>query len=90
MIFLSQRPRRFLGVTWQGVFQKRRHRVAEDYGELIAGEIITIPNLIEAVLRGRRSDRLFQLINREARSTRRPASSNRSSRSRSAPAGYRK
>lgn len=66
MIFLPREPKRFFGFyTWQGVFQKRRHQVAADYGEMIASEIITIPNLLEAVLRGPKSDRLFQMIMRE-------------------------
>jgi uncharacterized membrane protein YheB (UPF0754 family) len=66
MIFLPREPRNFFGFyTWQGVFQKRRHQVAADYGEMIAREIITIPNLLEAILRGPKSDKLFQLITRE-------------------------
>ncbi|WP_177216910.1 DUF445 family protein [Amycolatopsis arida] len=69
MIFLPREPRRFLGYTWQGVFQKRRHQVAADYGDMIATEIITIPNLLEAVLNGPKSDRLFQMISREVRRT---------------------
>ncbi|MCU1683873.1 MAG: Conserved putative rane protein [Amycolatopsis sp.] len=66
MIFLPREPRNFLGFyTWQGVFQKRRHQVAADYGDMIAREIITIPNLLEAILRGPKSDKLFGLITRE-------------------------
>jgi uncharacterized membrane protein YheB (UPF0754 family) len=66
MIFLPRAPRDFFGFyTWQGVFQKRRDQVAADYGDMIAREIITIPNLLEAILRGPKSDKLFQLITRE-------------------------
>ena len=70
MIFLPREPRRFFGLyTWQGVFQKRRDQVAADYGDMIAREIITVPNLLEAVLRGPKSDRLFALITREVQRT---------------------
>jgi uncharacterized membrane protein YheB (UPF0754 family) len=70
MIFLPREPRRFFGLcTWQGVFQKRRDRIAADYGDLIAREVITIPNLVEAVLRGPGADRLFQLVTREVQRT---------------------
>ncbi len=70
MIFLPREPRRFLGLyTWQGIFQKRRDQVAADYGDMIAREIITIPNLLEAVLRGPKSDRLFAMITREVQKT---------------------
>ncbi|SNR61618.1 Protein of unknown function [Haloechinothrix alba] len=66
MIFLPREPRTFLGVyRWQGVFQKRRHQVAADYGDMIASQIITVPNILEAVLRGPKSDRLFDMIQRE-------------------------
>jgi uncharacterized membrane protein YheB (UPF0754 family) len=66
MVFLPRAPRRFFGViTWQGLFQKRRDEVAVDYGRLIAGEILTTRNIIAAILRGPRADRLFALIHRE-------------------------
>ncbi|MGW1681243.1 DUF445 domain-containing protein [Saccharopolyspora sp. NPDC002376] len=44
-IFRSQQPKRF---EWQGLFHKRRDEVAEAYCELIAAEIITPRNVIEA------------------------------------------
>lgn len=70
MIFLPREPRRYFGVfTWQGVFQKRRNEVAADYGDMIAAEVITVPNIVEAVLNGPKSDRLFQLIQREVQRT---------------------
>ncbi|MEV7550444.1 DUF445 family protein [Amycolatopsis sp. NPDC089917] len=70
MIFLPREPKRFFGLyTWQGVFQKRKDQVSEDYGDMIAREIITIPNLLEAVLSGPKSDRLFTMITREVQRT---------------------
>ena len=70
MIFNPKRPKRYFGlVEWQGLFLKRRKEVAADYGELIAKEIITPHNVIEAVLRGPLSDRLFALIARQVRQT---------------------
>ncbi|WP_438938473.1 DUF445 domain-containing protein [Amycolatopsis orientalis] len=70
MIFLPREPKRFFGFyTWQGVFQKRKDQVAADYGDMIAREIITIPNLLEAVLSGPKSDRLFTMITREVQRT---------------------
>jgi uncharacterized membrane protein YheB (UPF0754 family) len=70
MIFLPREPRRFGKVlTWQGVFQKRRAQVAVDYGTLIATEMLTVDNIVEAVLIGPRSDRLFEIIQREVRRT---------------------
>ncbi|MFI9452779.1 DUF445 domain-containing protein [Amycolatopsis sp. NPDC052450] len=70
MIFLPREPKRFFGFyAWQGVFQKRKDQVAADYGDMIAREIITIPNLLEAVLSGPKSDKLFTMITREVQRT---------------------
>ena len=65
MIFYPLEPKRYFGVQWQGLFLKRRAEVAEAYGELIAKEIITPHNVIEAVLRGPLSDRVLALIQRQ-------------------------
>lgn len=66
MIFYPKRPTRYLGVfVWQGLFLKRRKEVAAAYGALIAKEIITPHNVIEAVLRGPMSDKLFAMVQKE-------------------------
>jgi uncharacterized membrane protein YheB (UPF0754 family) len=65
-VFFPIEPRRFFGLfTWQGLFLRRRAEVARDYGNLIASEIITPRNVVEAVLKGPLSDRLFALVQRE-------------------------
>jgi uncharacterized membrane protein YheB (UPF0754 family) len=65
MIFYPLEPRKYFGVTWQGLFLKRRAEVAEAYGSLIAKEIITPHNVIEAILHGPLSDRVLALIQRQ-------------------------
>lgn len=66
MIFRPQESKRFLGlVEWQGLFLKRRREVAAAYGDLIAREIITPRNVIQAVLTGPLSDKLFAMVQRE-------------------------
>ncbi|WP_086848573.1 DUF445 domain-containing protein [Amycolatopsis kentuckyensis] len=65
MIFYPLEPRRYFGVQWQGLFLKRRAEVAEAYGSLIAKEIITPHNVIEAILHGPLSDRVLALIQRQ-------------------------
>ncbi|MDQ6849009.1 MAG: DUF445 domain-containing protein [Actinomycetota bacterium] len=64
LIFNPKRPIRILGIEFQGLFLKRRNEVAADYGTLIADEVITARKVIEAVLTGPLSDRLFAMINR--------------------------
>lgn len=66
MIFHPKRPVRYLGLfEWQGLFLKRRDEVSRAYADLIAEEIITPRNVIEAVLRGPLSDRVLAMIQRE-------------------------
>jgi uncharacterized membrane protein YheB (UPF0754 family) len=65
MIFNPKEPVRILGVEWQGLFLKRRKEVARDYGALIADEIITPHKVIEAILRGPMSDRVFAMVRKQ-------------------------
>jgi uncharacterized membrane protein YheB (UPF0754 family) len=66
MIFVPRQPKRYLGFfVWQGLFLKRRAEVSEAYGALIAKEVITPHNVLEAVLRGPLSDRVLGLIQRQ-------------------------
>lgn len=63
MVFRPREPKRYFGLfTWQGLFIKRRHEVAAEYGALIADEVITARNIFAAALRGPLSDRLFTVI----------------------------
>lgn len=63
MIFEPKQPKRYLGLfTWQGLFLKRRREVAAEYGRLIAREVVTPKAVIDSVLRGPLSDRLFQMV----------------------------
>jgi uncharacterized membrane protein YheB (UPF0754 family) len=63
MIFRPKEPKRYLGVfKWQGLFLKRRKEVAAAYGDLIARDVLTPANIIDAVLAGPLSDQLFDMI----------------------------
>jgi uncharacterized membrane protein YheB (UPF0754 family) len=65
LIFEPRQPKRILGVfKWQGLFMKRRDGVAADYGGVIADEILTPANLLDSVLSGPLSDRLYALVQR--------------------------
>jgi uncharacterized membrane protein YheB (UPF0754 family) len=66
LVFRPIKPRRFLGLlSWQGLFHRRRPEVIADYAELLATEILTPANLIDAMLTGPQADRLLALIARE-------------------------
>ncbi|GAA1199930.1 Uncharacterized membrane protein YheB, UPF0754 family [Prauserella alba] len=65
LIFVPREP---VHVTrklyFQGKFQRRKAEVAQQYGEIIARDVLTVPNLMDAILRGPRSDRLMAMISR--------------------------
>jgi uncharacterized membrane protein YheB (UPF0754 family) len=65
MIFRPKRPVHILGFQIQGLFLKRRREVAADYGKLIAEEVITAHKVIEAIITGPLSDRVFALVARQ-------------------------
>jgi len=50
--------------TIQGLFIQRQDEVAYDYGAMISSEILNPENIVEALLKGPASDRLFRLIQR--------------------------
>ncbi|WP_407640564.1 DUF445 family protein [Actinokineospora iranica] len=63
LVFFPREPVRILGLfPFQGVFQRRRAEVAKQYGALIAREVMTVPNIVEGILRNPKSDRLLSLI----------------------------
>ncbi len=71
MVFRPKKPTKYLfGLfEWQGLFLRRRKEVAADYGRLIAQEIVTPRAIMDGVLRGPLSDRLFQLVHKHVQRT---------------------
>lgn len=66
MVFNPKQPTRYLGLfEWQGLFLKHRQQVSAEYGRLIAREIVTPRAILEAVLRGPLSDRLFGMVQKQ-------------------------
>ena len=54
LVFFPREPK----FGFQGIFQRRRDQVADQYGEIVAREVMTVPNILHAVLNGPRADRL--------------------------------
>ncbi|MCH8497691.1 MAG: DUF445 family protein [Marinobacter sp.] len=64
LIFDPKEPMKVGPVTFQGLFMKRQEQVAADYGKLVASTILTPANIIEGILKGSHSDKLFAMIGR--------------------------
>lgn len=62
LVFFPREPRTILGIRFQGVFQRRRDEVAKQYATIVAREVMTVPNLVDGVLRGPKADRLSRLV----------------------------
>ncbi|WP_084191642.1 DUF445 domain-containing protein [Algiphilus aromaticivorans] len=53
----------------QGLFMKRQPEVARDFGKLVAAKVLTPANIIEGILKGPYSDKVFTTIARHAQRT---------------------
>lgn len=71
MIFRPIEPgRRLFGIMpWRGVFHKLRDEVCRDYAKLLARDIITPGAVMESLLTGPMSDKLFEMIQDETKAT---------------------
>jgi uncharacterized membrane protein YheB (UPF0754 family) len=71
MIFRPIEPgKRLFGIMpWQGLFHKLRDEVSRDYAKLLAKDIITPRAVLESLLTGPMSDKLFELIQDEIKAT---------------------
>ena len=67
MMFRPLEPRKYLGITVQGLFLRRQQEVARDYAALISKELLTPANMIEELCRGPMSDRIMDLLHRHVR-----------------------
>lgn len=71
MIFRPIEPgKRLFGIMpWQGVFHKLRDEVSRDYATLLAKDILTPKAVMESLLKGPMSDKLFEMIQDEIKAT---------------------
>jgi uncharacterized membrane protein YheB (UPF0754 family) len=71
MIFRPIEPgQRLFGVMpWQGVFHKLRDEVCSDYATLLAKDILTPKAVMESLLNGPMSDKLFEMVQDEIKAT---------------------
>lgn len=66
MLFRPQYPKRYLGfIPFQGVLHVQRDQITRDYAKILADDLFSPEVILEAVLNGPSSDKLFDTINRE-------------------------
>lgn len=69
MIFNPKEVVRIGPFNIQGLFMKRQEEVARDFGGLIAAQVITPANIIEGILKGPYSDKVFAVVGRHVQRT---------------------
>lgn len=69
MLFQPREPKRILRLTLHGRMHMRRDEIGPIYGDLIANEILTPRNMLEAMLTGPKSDKLLAMVDKEVRKT---------------------
>lgn len=67
MMFRPQLPKKFMGITFQGLFLKRQKEVAADYAALISKQLLTPANMMEELFRGAFSDRIMELVHKNVK-----------------------
>ena len=67
MIFNPPQPKKYGPITFQGLFHKRQPEVARDYAKLVTTEVVTPQNILEAILKGPYSDKVFSMIQEHTR-----------------------
>jgi len=64
MIFQPVEPRIICGLKIQGLFLKRQEQVSEVYAQIVADNVLYARNIIRAILQGRLSSELFEVLHR--------------------------
>ncbi|OQR92320.1 hypothetical protein ACHHYP_03807 [Achlya hypogyna] len=62
MIFEPVNPRKVCCFTLHGLFLRRQKEVAAVYAKMVASDVLNARNIIEAILKGPASDKLFELV----------------------------
>lgn len=63
LIFNPKEPKKYLGfIPWQGLFQKHRVPVSEEYGALIATRVLTAERLVRSLFTGPQRDQLVAVV----------------------------
>ncbi|KAH9129965.1 hypothetical protein LEN26_000105 [Aphanomyces euteiches] len=62
MIFEPVNPKKVLCIKLHGLFLRRQQEVAAMYGKMVSRDVLNAHNIIEAILKGPASDKLFELV----------------------------
>lgn len=62
MLFNPKQPKRFLGITFHGVFPKRQALIAQKIGKVVADELLSVDDLKERVITPESMDVIYASV----------------------------
>ena len=62
MLFHPKQPKRFLGMTFQGVFPKKQVQIAENLGRIVGQELLSFQDIEQKITGGNNLDRIYPEI----------------------------
>lgn len=62
MLFYPKQPKRFLGMTFQGVFPKKQQQIAENLGRIVGQELLSFQDIEKKITGGNNLDRIYPEI----------------------------
>ncbi len=66
MLFRPVQPKKFLGfIPFQGLLHAQRDKITRDYAKILADDLFSPEILLDGVLKGPGSDKLFALVGKE-------------------------
>ena len=66
MLFRPQQPTKYLGfITFQGLLHAQRDKITRDYAKILADDLFSPEIMLDGVLNGPGSDKLFALVGKE-------------------------
>ena len=67
LIFRPLEPKRFLGMTIQGMFVKRQKEVSDEYSKVVASKLLSTQNIFDTIIHGPSSDKLMNILEKHVK-----------------------
>lgn len=62
MLFHPQKPRKFFGITFQGIFPKRQRQFAEKLGKLVSSELVSFTDIERKITNAENLQKLMPFV----------------------------
>lgn len=66
LIFEPKEPKRFLGMTVQGLFHRRQKEIAKEYAEMVSRRVFNNENIFREISTGKSREKLMAIVEKKA------------------------